>query len=31
MFNAPAAPDPNATAMKEQIASIKSIFAGAIK
>ena len=31
IFNAPAAPDPNATAIKEQTASEKSIFTGAIK
>ena len=31
MFRAPAAPDPNATAIKEQIASMKFIFEGAIK
>ena len=31
IFKAPAAPDPKATAMREQIASIKLIFAGAIK
>ena len=31
IFNAPAAPDPNATAIKEQTASAKLIFTGAIK
>ena len=31
IFNAPAAPEPNATATKEQMASVKLIFAGAIK
>ena len=30
MFNAPAAPDPKATAINEQVASIKLISAGAI-
>ena len=30
IFNAPAAPDPNATAKSEKVASIKLIFVGAI-
>ena len=30
MFNAPAAPDPKATAIKEHIAFVKLIFIGAI-